>query len=79
MKNENKVFIEEWTNENNYEDPEKLKQSRKKRKRSISALNIVEISEQTKKKEEENEENTIVLNDAFNMTEEEKRRCNNII
>ena len=79
MKNENTVFIEEWTNENNYEDPEKMKQSRKKRKRSLSAQNNVEISEHTKKKEEENQENTIILNDAFNMTEDEKRRCNNII
>jgi hypothetical protein len=79
MKNENIVFIEEWTNKNNYEDPEKMKQSRKKRKRSLSAQNNVEISEHPKKNEEENQENTIILNDAFNMTEDEKRRCNNII
>ena len=65
--NENDV-IEDEKDENEEEF------MKKKRKRSIDNLHEIKISE---KLEKENGE-TIVVNDAFNLTEEDKRKCKKI-
>lgn len=77
MKKENKVYIEEWTTDNNLKDGGEKIRFRKKRKRSISSHANSKISDVNQKSEENIQETSIILSDAYNLTEEEKRKCKN--
>ena len=69
--NENDV-IEDEKDENEEEF------MKKKRKRSIDNLHEIKISEKLEKEKEKENGETIVVNDAFNLTEEDKRKCKKI-
>ncbi len=75
-KEEIREFGEEWVITQGEENKDKLMKKKRKRadKKSKDDRGETEDVERTKKSENK-EENMIILNDAFNLTEEEKRKC----
>ena len=79
MEKENKVFIEEWTNDDALKNRTSSVTIKKKRKRSVSSQANSKFSDSKTGKNENLQENSIIINDAYNLTEEDKRRCKLIL